>query len=610
MEPDYLKSLSSSQSIQYPELYKQGQKLYAAKCASCHGAFDRSTKKLALLGDIFSGARSVEKMSFVSSMSLSDLEAIAYALNPEGTAKDDNYQEPLVPWEELQEKSCKPTSVVKDLNLIDKDQYKNIILDIFNYTVDVSELPNQFSDLFTRHSTSGGSAVQNIIHFEELYAIADTVSTYLETNVTAVNNLFGKCDITQLSCQQTNLKKILTKLFRKEVTDTDADYVKMTAKFSTKTEFKDMLKAVSLTALMHPRFLFLLEYQSGLRTTPLTQNINRALDNYEIASRLSFFLWNSSPDDALLLAAKNGTLKKPDQLKSQVQRMLGDAKSQRFIKKFAGEWLKLNAMDILDKDVTNIANSSQLLSSMRTETEQFALAYLKKGVDYKSFFTSPETFVNSTLATHYGMTGVSGSTFVKVTRSQSTLHAGILAQSSIATITSKNVTSPIHRGIFNFERFLCGELGTPPDNAASVDFPGTSKLDGLIGRSSLKSCSSCHAKFEPMGYVAEELGSWGQSRTVDELGDAIGKEVNWVYSSKMSSLNELGLMLANNSKVGHCLSENLVKYALRTAILNTPEVECQNHNNLTAAYKAGNSFSEYIESVVVSPLFITRLEEK
>lgn len=610
MEPDYLKSLSSSQSIQYPELYKQGQKLYAAKCASCHGAFDNSTKKNALIGDIFEGAKRIEQMNFVSSIPLDDLEAIAYALNPAGTVRDDEYQEPLVTWEELQTKSCQSVSVARDLNILDKEQYKNIILDTFNYTIDVSELPQQLSDVFTKQASTGGSSVQNIAHFEQLYAIADTISSYLESNITTVNNLFGKCDITLLSCQQTNLKKILTKLFRKEITDTDADYIKIKAKFSTKTEFKDVLKAVSLTALMHPRFLFLLEYQPGLRSNPLAQNVSRPLSNYEIASRLSFFLWNSSPDDTLLLAAKNGLLLQSSQLKTQIQRMLNDAKSQRFIKKFTWEWLKLNSLDELEKDMDTFTNSDLLISSMKSETEQFASAHLKKGIDFRTFFTSSETYVNSTLATHYGLAGISGSAFVKVIRPQATLHGGVLAQSSIALLTSRNNTSPIHRGIFNYQRFLCGELGTPPDNANSVELPGTSKLDQLKGRSSLKSCSVCHSKFEPMGYVAEELSSWGQPRTVDEQGDAIGQEVDWIHSTKMSSLSDLGLLLSNNSKVGLCLSENLVKYALRTAIANTPEIECQNHNNLVAAYKAGNSFSEYIESVVLSSLFTSRLEEK
>lgn len=606
----YALSSQSNQSIQFPELYQKGVALYSAKCAMCHGVFESSTKKSALMGDIFEGGQRIDQMKFVSTMPLSDIEAIAYALNPAGTVRRDEVEVTVTPWEELSEKSCQPTSVARDLNIIDKQQYQNIILDVFNYTVDTRALPDNFADFFKRNTSSGGSTVQNTAHFEQLYSLADAVSSYLQANVSAINNIFGKCDISVLSCQQTNVKRILSLLFRKEVTDTDPDYVQMNTRFASKATFAERLKAISLTALMHPRFLFILEYQSGLRTSGLSNPVTRAVDNYELATRLSFFIWNSGPDETLLTAAKAGTLNQPTQLAAQVQRMLAHTKAQRFIKKFVSEWLKLNSMVGLEKDMTAFTNSSTLLSSMKAETEQFALAHLKKGVDFRNFFTSSQTFVDGTLATHYGISGVSGASFVATTRPQASLHGGILAQASVAAITSTNHTDPIYRGIFNYERFLCGELGTPPDNAGTVTFPGNSKMDQLLGRSQLKSCSVCHAKFEPMGYVAEELSPWGQFRAVDEQGQSTGQTVDWIKSTKISSVKDLGRILSANAQIGHCLSENLVKHALRTALANTSEVDCQNHNILTRAYRSGNSFAEYVESVVLSNLFKNRLEEK
>lgn len=600
----------SNQSIQFPELYAKGVSLYSAKCSMCHGAFESSTKKSALMGDIFEGGQRIDQMKFVSTMPLGEIEAIAYALNPAGTVRNDEAEVTVTPWEQLGEKSCQPTSVAKDLNIIDKQQYQNIILDTFNYSVDTRGLPDSSADFLKRNTSSGGSTVQNMAHFDQLYSLADTVSSYLQTNVTVVNNTFGKCDIAVLSCQQTNIKRILSSLFRKEVTDQDPDYIQMNTKFSAKATFAEKLKAVTLTALMHPRFLFILEYRSGLRTSVLSNPITRSLDNYELASRLSFFIWNSNPDENLLAAAKAGALNQPSQLSAQVQRMLAHTKSQRLVKKFIGEWLKLNAMTGLDKDMAAFTNSSVLLASMKSETEQFALAHLKKGVDFRSFFTSSQTFVDGALATHYGISGVSGTSFVAATRSPSSLHAGILAQSSIAAITSTNHTDPIYRGIFNYERFLCGELGTPPDNAGTVTFPGNTKMDQLLGRSKLKSCSVCHSKFEPMGYVVEELSPWGQFRTVDEQGQATGQTVGWIKSTQLSSMKDLGRMLSENSQVGHCLTENLMKHALRTALANTNEVDCHNHNILNRAYRGGNSFAEYVESVVLSNLFMNRLEEK
>lgn len=596
--------------IEFPELYKKGVSLYSKKCTACHGTFEKSTKKSALLSDIIEAGQRISQMSFVASMPLSDVEAIAYALNPAGTVRRDETELTVIPWDQLKEKTCEPTAVAKDLNIIDKQQYQNIILDIFDYSVNTNGLPDNFSDFFKRNTSSGGSTVQSAIHFEQLYSLADSISSYLQTNISAVNTRFGKCDITILSCQQTNIKKILTLLFRKDVTDTDSDYVQMNTRFSSRATFAEKLKATTLTALMHPRFLFLLEYQNGLRASELSAPVTRTLDNYELATRLSFFIWNSSPDEALLNAAKAGTLVQPSQLSAQVQRMLDQTKAQRLVRKFVGEWLKLNAMDGLEKDMAAFSNSPELISKMKSETEQFALTNLKKGIDFRNFFTSPQTFVDGVLARHYGITGITGTSFVAAQRPQSSLHGGILAQASIAAITSTNHTDPIYRGIYNYERFLCGELGTPPDNAGTVVFPGHSKMDQLLGRASLKSCSVCHSKFEPMGYVAEELSPWGQFRTVDEQGYPTGQTVDWINSSKVSSLKSLGQILSSNSKVGHCLSENLMKHALRTAINNTSDVDCQNHNILTRAYSKGNNFAEYVESVVLSNLFTKRLEEK
>ena len=217
--------------------------------------------------------------------------------------------------------------------------------------------------------------------------------------------------------------------------------------------FERSIQLALTTVLASPRFLFLVE--------PEDTHQDRQLTEFELASRLSYFLWSSMPDEALFREARAGTLRA--NLRRQVVRMLGDAKSDAFVENFTGQWLQLRRLASVARDKELFGDfDERLRDAMREETERFFAHILRNNRSVLDLLDSAYTFVNEPLAKHYGIEGVAGDAFQQVALADRR-RGGVLTQASVLTVTSNpNRTSPVKRG-----QWICSSSGNPATAAAA-----------------------------------------------------------------------------------------------------------------------------------------------
>ena len=249
------------------------------------------------------------------------------------------------------------------------------------------------------------------------------------------------------------------------------------------------------------------------------------LDDFALASRLAYFFWNSMPDETLLALAAKGTLREPKILREQVERLLKDARSQRFVEDFLGQWLKLRAIAANDPDKKLYPEFNPYLQdSMVAETRAYFRELLEKNLSASHLVKSDFAMLNEKLATHYGIKGVSGPEIRRVKLPPGSPRGGFLTQAAILKITANGTTtSPVPRGAFVMARLLGEEPEPPPANVAAVepDVRGATTIrDQLEKHRDNASCAACHAKMDPPGFALESFDViGGQRERYRSIGD-------------------------------------------------------------------------------------------
>jgi hypothetical protein len=265
------------------------------------------------------------------------------------------------------------------------------------------------------------------------------------------------------------------------------------------------------TTLASPQFLYLAEPDEASEDRPLTE--------FELASRLSYFLWSSMPDEELFREAREGTLRA--NLRRQVSRMLADPKSDAFVENFSGQWLQLRRLAGVapDKDLFPGFDDA-LRRAMRRETERYFAYVLRNNRSALELLDSDYTFVNETLARHYGIEGVAGDEFRKVALADRR-RGGVLTQASVLTLTSNpNRTSPVKRGQWILQQILGTPPPPPPPDVAKLD-ESREAADAAPLRERLElhrakpECASCHQQMDPLGFALENYDAVGRWRTAD-----------------------------------------------------------------------------------------------
>ena len=369
--------------------------------------------------------------------------------------------------------------------------------------------------------------------------------------------------------QDRSAKRILASLmrraYRRPVTDADLQGpFELYQKARTDGDFDAGIEMALSAVLVSPQFLFRVE-QDPAGVPP---NTPYRVNDLELASRLSFFLWSSIPDDQLLKAAETGTLHQPAVLDQQVRRMLADTRSRALVTNFAEQWLRLRNLDSITPDMRLFPDfDDNLRQAFREETELFVDSVLREDRSVLDLLRANYTFLNERLAKHYGIANVYGTRFRRVTLDEDSWRGGLLRQGSVLTVTSYATrTSPVLRGKYVLDNFLGVPPPPPlPDVPALKDNTVNGKLsvrERLSEHRTNANCAPCHNMMDPLGLSLEKYDAVGRRRTV-EAGTVIDASGGTPDGSKFGDVNglESALLRRPDLFVG-TVTEKLMTYAL------------------------------------------------
>jgi hypothetical protein len=339
------------------------------------------------------------------------------------------------------------------------------------------------------------------------------------------------------------------------------------------------------------------------------------LSDLELASRLSFFLWSSIPDDELLAHAIDDDLHEPARLRKQVRRMLDDPRSTAFIENFAGQWLYLRNLETKGGAVEQFPNfDDNLRQALRTETEMLFASIVREDRNLLDILTADYTFVNDRLARHYGMQGIYGSQFRRVPINNEA-RRGLLGQGSILLVTSlPERTSPVQRGVWVLENIVGAPIPTPPPNVPDLAEQAGTKNHPRTLREQMELhttrpfCAGCHKIMDPVGFALENFDAIGQWRT-EEHGSPINATAKLVDGTEINGAVDLrNALLKYSDRFVQTTTEKLMTYALGRGLeyYDMPTVRAIARDAADDDYR----FSSIILGIVASPAFQMRAAEE
>jgi hypothetical protein len=370
--------------------------------------------------------------------------------------------------------------------------------------------------------------------------------------------------------------------------------------------FLEGMQAAVQAALCSPHFLFRWE----LDPEAMKPGDVRELGDYELASRLSYFLWSSMPDPELFALAAKGELRQSGNLEKQVARMMQDWKARAFVSSFAGQWLQIRNIWEVNVDPNAFPKwNDSLKGAMKEETERFFEAIMKEDRPVTDLIDADFTFLNEKLARFYGIEGVKGDGFQRVTLPADSARGGVLTQGSVLVSTSTPTrTSPVIRGKWILEQIL----GTPPP-PPPPDVPPLPEQKAVNQTASLRQrfeehrsrseCAGCHAKMDPLGFALENFDATGAWRDTDGKFpiDASGKLTN---GTAFNGARDLKRVLKSNKNFVRSLTRNLMTYALGRGLESYDR--CAADAVMAQAEKQGYKFSALVVGIVTSDPFLKR----
>ena len=327
--------------------------------------------------------------------------------------------------------------------------------------------------------------------------------------------------------------------------------------------FNDGVRATLAVMLSAPQFLYRLETSA----LPLVAGTSMAaVSSYEMASRLSYFLWSSMPDDALFAAADADALQTADQVEAQARRMMADPKAHDSVANFHAQLLGLTELLTTTKDAATLPEYTDAIRAAQgVEVRTFVDKTFWSDGKLQTLLTTPATYVNPTLASFYGLPAVTGSGFSKVALDPARA-SGLLTQGALMTINAGPLqSSPTFRGKFLRERLICQNLPPPPDNVPVIPAvnPNQSNRDRYAAHSTDPSCAGCHTLMDPLGFGFEHydaIGRWRQmDRTypIDTSGAVNGTDADGPFDGAVA----LGVRLSGSKTVQKCVSLSWFHYA-------------------------------------------------
>jgi mono/diheme cytochrome c family protein len=370
------------------------------------------------------------------------------------------------------------------------------------------------------------------------------------------------------------LRPFIRRAFRRSVTDGDVQpFTTLVAAMLAEKQSFEQAARVGLAAVMStPEFLFLREAPGKL-------------DDFAIASRLSYFLWSTMPDEELLALAEHGKLNDPATLRSQVERMLDHPKAAAFTENFVGQWLGLRDIDFTEPSRILYPEFDEMLkASMVRETELFFAEVLKQNLSLTHFVASNFSMLNGRLARHYGIPDVEGWEFRKVPLPADSHRGGVLTMASVLKVTANGTnTSPVLRGAWVLERILGTPPPRPPENVPALepDTRGATTIrEQLAKHRQISACASCHVSIDPPGFALESfdvIGGWRDNYRTTGRGKQVmidGRRMSYLQGPKVDPADVLSdgrsfrnidefkeRLLEDKDQLARALTTKLLTYA-------------------------------------------------
>jgi mono/diheme cytochrome c family protein len=413
-------------------------------------------------------------------------------------------------------------------------------------------------------------------------------------------------------CARTIISTLARRAYRRPVTDDDLQ-APMTAYRGGAASggFEAGLEMAIRSILMSPKFLFRFESQPPKTAA----NTPYRVSDLDLASRLSFFLWSSIPDDELLNAAVKKTLSRPEVLQQHVRRMLADPRSRALVENFAGQWLHIRNVAVHQPSPETLFHfDDNLRKAFEQETQLFFESIMRENRSVLDLLDADYTFLNERLARHYGIAGVRGERFRRVTLAPGSPRGGLLGQGSILMATSyPNRTSPVIRGKWILENVFGAPPPPPPPNVPELkDERDPRKVlpmrERLAAHRANPACAGCHAQMDQLGFALENFDAIGEWRDMYTSGAKVDASAQLPDGSKFNGPAELRkVLLSHSDEFLTTMTEKLMVYALGRGLEATdaPAVRKIKRDATRENYK----FEALIQGVVTSTPFTMRMAQ-
>ncbi len=502
-------------------------------------------------------------------------------------------------------------TVSAEARLLTRVQYDNTIRDLLGLDLRLAQ------DLFPLENTANGFSNNARAHqvsplgIEKYLEAAEVLSEELSANDLGA---IVPCDVTGAdeACAAEFVTQFGKRVFRRPLTEDEASgLLRVFQNSAPKYGSEEGLRLIFQALLQTPQFLYRPESISGV-----TQDTGAVqLGSYELAARLSYFLWNSMPDDVLFDAADHDELRTAEQIEAQARRMLEDPRAHDVVLDFNRQWLGLDRLDNIVREETPglnsgiSINSMQLPQSWRESLERFLTEISLDGEgNVHDLFTSPVVYVDAELAKLYGVEApAEGFARVELDASE---RAGLLTQPAmLAMFSHPDQSAPIKRGVFVREQVLCQPIDPPPpsvDQTPPDPDPNLTTRERFAEHTSIPGCSDCHKKIDGIGFGLENYDQLGRFRE-DEFGipvDASGQVLEATeerLNGKFNGAVQLSKRLADSAQVEDCIATQWYRYA--TGRVENDADGCSLQQVRDAFQASGGNFRELLVAITLSDAF-------
>jgi hypothetical protein len=494
------------------------------------------------------------------------------------------------------------------LRRLNRVEYENTLRDLLGVRVEIGDLLPPDDSGYGFDNIGDVLSIPPIL-MEKYLAAAETIAQRVYEDKAARRRVLphqAQTDAERIDAARRNVRDFASRAFRRPLREKEEDRLFAIMKFAWEQDASEaeIYQTVITAILSNPHFLFRVEADPA----PDDPDGIRRLNDFEIASRLSYFLWSSMPDERLFKRAAAGELQDRDVLTGEVERMLADPKAHALVENFAGQWLQLRDVSRLMPDPQTFPEfDSELRAAMRRETEIFFEKIIRENRSVLEFLNADFTYVNERLAQHYGIPGVTGDDFQRVALGPG--RRGVLTHASILMLTSNPTrTSPVKRGKWILDNILAEPPPPPPPDVPELESGGEafgSLREQMEAHRANEACAVCHRTMDALGFGLENFDAVGAWRDRDGRFaiDASGALPGGRSFAGAVDLMEI-LAAEKREAFCRCLAQKLLTYALGRGL--TSYDRCTVSDAVEALSEHEYRFGSLVTAIVTSDPFLLR----